>query len=74
MNIIIPCGGLGERFLREGYVDPKPLIPAMGKPILFWLLDELHIRPEDLIIIAYNTDLERWRMEVDYAKFLAPGV
>jgi hypothetical protein len=32
MNIIIPCGGLDERFLREGYVAPKPLIPAMGKP------------------------------------------
>jgi len=63
MNIIIPCGGLGERFLREGYVAPKPLIPAMGKPILFWLLDELHVGPADLIVIAYSADLEKWRME-----------
>jgi capsule biosynthesis phosphatase len=63
MNIIIPCGGLGERFLREGYVAPKPLIPAMGKPILFWLLDELHVGPEDLIVVAYSADLEKWRME-----------
>ena len=74
MNIIIPCGGLGERFLQEGYVSPKPLIPAMGKPILFWLLDELHMRPDDLIVIAYNTDLKSGAWKTDYAKFLAPGV
>jgi dTDP-glucose pyrophosphorylase len=72
MNIIIPCGGLGERFLREGYADPKPLIPAMGKPILFWLLDELQTGPDDLIIIAYNTDLEKWRMEDRLRACLGP--
>ena len=42
----------------------------MGKPILFWLLDELHMRPDDLIVIAYNTDLERWRMEDRLRKML----
>lgn len=70
MDIIIPCGGLGERFLREGYADSKPLIPAMGKPILFWLLDELRVGPDDLIIVAYNTDLERWHMEDRLRKIL----
>ena len=63
MNIVIPCGGLGERFLREGYGDPKPLIPAMGRPILFWLLEGLSLGPEDTLLVAYNTDLEKWRME-----------
>ncbi len=26
MNIIIPLGGKGERFYKEGYSQPKPLI------------------------------------------------
>lgn len=63
MNILIPCGGLGERFSRERYREPKPLICAMGKPVIVWLLDELNIGPDDTLVIAYNVDLERWRME-----------
>jgi len=31
MNIIIPLGGKGERFSKEGYVHPKPLIPIFEK-------------------------------------------
>mgnify|MGYP001597444297 CR=1 FL=1 len=30
---LIPMAGLGERFLREGYAVPKPLIPVSGKPM-----------------------------------------
>lgn len=26
MNIIIPLGGKGERFSKNGYTQPKPLI------------------------------------------------
>lgn len=63
MNILIPCGGLGERFSREGYREPKPLICAMGKPVIVWLLDALNVGPDDTLVIAYNTELERWRME-----------
>ena len=34
MQIIIPMAGFGHRFIREGYRDPKPLIPIDGKPII----------------------------------------
>ena len=30
MNIIIPLGGKGERFQKEGYLDPKPLIKVLN--------------------------------------------
>ena len=39
MNIIIPIGGKGERFKKENYRQPKPLIPIFEKPMLFYLLD-----------------------------------
>jgi NDP-sugar pyrophosphorylase family protein len=38
MQIIIPMAGLGERFLREGYTRPKPLIDIEGKPIIEHIL------------------------------------
>lgn len=39
--IIIPLGGTGQRFKQKGYTQPKALIPVKGKPILFYLLDQL---------------------------------
>lgn len=34
MHIIIPMSGLGSRFVKEGYKDPKPLIKVDGKPMI----------------------------------------
>lgn len=41
MDIIIPLGGKGERFLKQGYDVIKPMIKVCGKPILYYLLDNL---------------------------------
>lgn len=62
MIILIPLGGIGSRFTQNGYRKPKALINVMGKPILFWLLDNLaHIHETEkysqtkpTIIIPYN--------------------
>ncbi len=32
-SIVMPMAGLGERFSRAGYPQPKPLIPVSGKPM-----------------------------------------
>lgn len=58
MNIIIPLGGKGERFQKEGYKEPKPLIKVLNKEILFYTLDNLVINDEDKIFIIYNKDLD----------------
>lgn len=34
MDIILPIVGSGSRFAAEGYVDPKPLIPVRGEPMV----------------------------------------
>lgn len=64
MIIIIPLGGLGERFKNCGYNKPKPLINVMGKPIICWLLDNLIIKNINMIIIPYNVELEKYNFEV----------
>ena len=38
MQIIIPMSGFGERFKKEGYKVPKPLIEVNGKPIINYIL------------------------------------
>ena len=53
MNIIIPIGGKGERFLNTGYSDPIPLINILGKPMIYYVLDNLTLNNDDKIFIIY---------------------
>ncbi|KAF7547003.1 hypothetical protein G7Z17_g8035 [Cylindrodendrum hubeiense] len=57
INVIIPIGGIGSRFAKEGYRFPKPLINIVGRPMLLWLIDNLNIRPQDTLWIAINEDI-----------------
>jgi bifunctional N-acetylglucosamine-1-phosphate-uridyltransferase/glucosamine-1-phosphate-acetyltransferase GlmU-like protein len=34
VQIVIPMSGLGQRFVDEGYTDPKPLIEVDGMPMI----------------------------------------
>ena len=54
MIVLIPLGGLGTRFKKLGYKLPKPLINVMGKPILFWLIDNLELSSIDHIVIQLH--------------------
>jgi HAD superfamily hydrolase (TIGR01509 family) len=60
MNIIIPLGGKGERFAREGYTKPKALIPVFDKTMIECVIDNLNglVENDDKIYIIYNKDLD----------------
>ena len=58
MNIIIPLGGKGERFFKEGYDISKPLIQIYDKEMIFYVLDNLNISVEDKVFIIYKNDLD----------------
>ena len=64
--LMIPMGGTGERFKAEGAIEPKALISVEGKPILFWLLDELLRdagRDLESVVIPYNLEYEQYNLE-----------
>jgi beta-phosphoglucomutase-like phosphatase (HAD superfamily)/dTDP-glucose pyrophosphorylase len=64
MNIIIPLGGKGERFFKEGYILPKPLIKIFNKPILFYVLDNLDLKDGDKVFIFYNIYLDNYDFSI----------
>ena len=41
MIVIIPIGGTGQRFKKNGYSKPKALIHVYGRPMIYYLLDNL---------------------------------
>jgi len=59
LNIIIPMGGVGSRFQREGYRFPKPLIKIVGRPMLCWLVDRLETTSQDTLWLAVNDAVEQ---------------
>ncbi len=61
MNIIIPMSGTGNRFIKAGYKDIKPLIKVDGKPIIehvvnmfgdddnyIFICNKVHLKDTDL--------------------------
>jgi capsule biosynthesis phosphatase len=75
MFLIIPLGGLGERFKNNGYIAPKPLINVMGTPIICWLLNNLNIKDNKIknVIIPYNNMLSNYNFE-DMLKKIYPCI
>lgn len=63
MIIIIPIGGIGQRFKENGYKKPKALINIYGKPVISYLLDNLNTDHIDYILIPYNKEYNNHRFE-----------
>ena len=66
MNIIIPLAGKGERFSKNGYTEPKPLIKIFEKKMIEYVLDNLTISENDKIFIIYNRYLNKY----DFSKYI----
>ena len=52
--IIIPIGGIGNRFKKENYKNPKALITINNKCVIYWLLDNIKISNNYTVWIPYN--------------------
>ena len=62
-NIIIPLGGLGNRFHEAFYNLPKPLVKVYGKSIIEWVIDRIDTSNVKHIIIPYHKKLLNYNFE-----------
>lgn len=63
MIVLIPLGGTGERFKQLHYNRPKALVNALGKPILYYLLDSMKCTKDDIVYIPYNKEYINYHLE-----------
>jgi len=70
VTIVIPMAGNGSRFTKAGYVDPKPLIPVRGKPMISWVVDNLRVPNARFVFIIRGDYPESCK---DHLRAIAPG-
>lgn len=68
MNYVILAGGLGSRFVKEGYECPKPMVPLFGRPMIGVLIDMLMRHGAEKIYVGANA---RMPQLIEYLKELA---
>jgi len=54
VTVMVPLGGVGSRFQKEGYSSPKPFVSVLGKPMILWVLESLDLEPTDCLVIVYD--------------------
>jgi len=73
--VIIPIGGIGQRFKDHQFPFPKSLTLVQCKPILFYLIDNIitHQQKPSHIIIPYHNEYQEYLFE-QQIKHTYPGI
>ena len=65
VRIIIPMAGAGSRFASAGYDKPKPFIDVLGKPMIFHVLENLHVSNSEYILLVRSEHLNKEKVVID---------
>jgi len=64
LNIVIPMAGLGSRFAKAGYQDPKPLIHVHAWPMIQIVIKNLTPRiPHRFIFICQEDHIQHYALD-----------
>lgn len=62
MQVVIPMAGMGDRFRRAGYTDPKPLIKVGGKPLIEHIVNMFDLENDYFLFICNSYHLGNTEM------------
>ncbi len=65
VNLIMPMGGAGTRFLNRGYDCPKPLLTIKNKPFFYWAAQSVlgPMAVESLTFVVLRDHVERFKID-----------
>lgn len=65
LHLIMPMGGAGSRFYKNGYMMPKPLIEIAGKPFLYWATKSIEkfVDVEDITFVVLNQHIRDFHID-----------
>ena len=64
-HLVMPMGGAGSRFYKNGYMQPKPLIEIHGKPFLYWSTMSImkYIDVKDLTFVVLEQHIKEFQID-----------
>ena len=70
-HLIMPMGGAGSRFYKNGYMQPKPLIEINGKPFLYWAAMSIkkYVDIEDITFVVLQQHLDEFDIDKIIKKY-----
>jgi NDP-sugar pyrophosphorylase family protein len=71
MKIVIPMAGFGQRFVDNGYTDPKPMIKVGGKRIIEYIID-MFDSSDEFVFICNENHIKNHKIDL-YLKNLLPN-
>ncbi len=65
INLIMPMGGAGTRFLNNGFECPKPLIELKGRPFFAWAADSIigRLPLKSLTFVVLQDHIDRFQID-----------
>ena len=71
LHLIMPMGGAGSRFFKDGYSIPKPLIEIQGRPFLYWSTMSIlkYIDVEDLTFVVLQEHIDKFNIDKVILKY-----
>ncbi len=65
IHLIMPMGGAGSRFFKNGFVMPKPLIEINGEPFLYWatLSVSNFVDVEDITFVVLQQHIDEFNID-----------
>lgn len=65
IHLIMPMGGAGSRFQKNGFEEPKPLIKINGHPFFYWATRSItkNIKVKDITFVILKEHSEKFNLD-----------
>ena len=65
LHLIMPMGGEGSRFVKNGYSEPKPLIEINNRPFLYWAAESVvkYIVNIDITFVVLKKHIDKYDID-----------
>lgn len=71
IHLVMPMGGKGSRFSREGFGFPKPMIQIYGKPFFYWATRSVSkfLELESLDFVILQEHIDKYKIDAEIHAF-----
>ena len=65
VHLVMPMGGAGSRFFKDGFIVPKPLIEIHDKPFFYWATESIvkYIDVLDITFVVLKEHIKNFKID-----------